>query len=369
MVFRIGLVKEVIEKLEQATDVVFSTSAGSKRSQISSAVKRRQRRISSANRSTSNISTGSFSSIQSNIRSSQTSRKSNESRSVNAMSLSLQSLPGISTFTDRAVIGMLKSFAGIHRDKKILEWNDDFRLGAGVGAFKISMIYGMDAGWAIEGAVGSEYKIDATYLSPHVNMASRMTSACKQYDVNIMLSQSVQELMSDVAQSKLRHIDTVTVKGSSVKQKIFTYDTRARGVDFFLHSRTEDQADLDADRYAPSIWNHDQDLKAMRQHISEDFWKVFKEGHKAYIMGNWPAAIEKLERANDIMFQTAIDDGYLEEEFDALNLRAGSDIQKASDELKRENGDGPSIYLISFMKSFGGIAPPDWEGWHPLTRK
>ena len=25
-------------------------------------------------------------------------------------------------------------------------------------------------GWAIEGAVGSEYKVDATYLSPHVNL-------------------------------------------------------------------------------------------------------------------------------------------------------------------------------------------------------
>lgn len=30
------------------------------------------------------------------------------------------------------------------------------------------------AGWAIEGAIGSEYKIDASYLSPHVNMASRL---------------------------------------------------------------------------------------------------------------------------------------------------------------------------------------------------
>ena len=155
---------------------------------------------------------------------------------------------------DRAVLGMLKSFAGIHRDRKILSWNNDFRLGAGVGAFQVSMIYGMDAGWAVEGAVGSEYKIDATYLSPHVNMASRMTSACKQYDVSIMLSQSVQELMSDVAQSKLRHLDTVTVKGSSVKQKIYTYDARSRGVDFFLHGRSEEQADFDADRYTPAIF-------------------------------------------------------------------------------------------------------------------
>jgi Adenylate and Guanylate cyclase catalytic domain len=220
-----------------------------------------------------------------------------------------------------------------------------------------------------EGAVGSEYKIDATYLSPHVNMASRMTSACKQYDVSIMLSQSVQELMSDVAHSKLRHLDTVTVKGSSVKQKIYTYDARARGVDFFLHSRSDEQADFEADRYSPNIWTTDQDLIAMRQHVTDEFLKAFKEGHKAYTAGDWPTAIQKLELANDIMFQTAVDEGYMEDEFDALNLRPGEDVRGAAEELKRENGDGPSMYLISFMKSHGGVAPKHWDGWHPLTRK
>jgi class 3 adenylate cyclase len=34
------------------------------------------------------------------------------------------------------------------------------------------MGFGLHAGWAIEGAVGSLQKVDATYLSPHVNMAA-----------------------------------------------------------------------------------------------------------------------------------------------------------------------------------------------------
>jgi hypothetical protein len=152
MVYRIGSVNEVIEKLEQATDVVFSSSSG-KRLQVSSAVKRRQTRRTSHVRQTSASSVGSAPSASTvervflaksaaaNIR-----RKVQRSNSSKAMSLSLQSLPGISTFTDRAVIGMLKSYAGIHRDKCILKWNDDWRLGAGVGAFRISMIFGMDAG-------------------------------------------------------------------------------------------------------------------------------------------------------------------------------------------------------------------------------
>ena len=43
--------------------------------------------------------------------------------------------------------------------------------------FKVSMGFGLHIGWAIEGAIGSKHKIDASYLSPNVNLASRL-EAC-----------------------------------------------------------------------------------------------------------------------------------------------------------------------------------------------
>jgi Adenylate and Guanylate cyclase catalytic domain len=358
MVFRIGLVKDVVKKLEEATNVVFNT----KSSESVSALKRKKIRSRlNSNLVRQSLNVGSFAG---HSRSTLTTRRTGRNTSTDTMSLSLQSLPGITNFTDRAVIGMLKSYAGIYRDRKIITWNNDFRLGAGVGAFSINMIYGMDAGWAVEGAVGSEYKIDATYLSPHVNMASRMTSACKQYGVTIMLSQAVQELMSDVGQSKLRHLDTVTVKGSSVRQKIFTYDARARGVDFFLYSRSDEQADFDAEQASPNIWNTDQDLKAMRRHVSDEFLIEFKGAHKLYILGDWRSAMTRFEQANRMMIQTVLDDGYLENE-----IGVDEGVERAEDELKAENSDGPSMYLINFMKSYDCVAPSTWDGWHPLTRK
>ncbi|CAB9497814.1 whole genome shotgun sequence [Seminavis robusta] len=356
MVFRIGLVKEVIEKLEQATDVIFSTHT--KHRTTSQAKQKARIRKAVTTSTTTPKSVAIAKATAAKLKGKVNKRK--EDASVNAMSVSLQSLPGISTFTDCAVIGMLKSYASIHRDKKLLTWNDDFRLGAGVGAFTVSLIYGMDAGWAVEGAVGSEYKIDATYLSPHVNMASRMMSACKQYGVSILLSQAVQELMSDAARSKLRHLDTVTVKGSSVKQRIYTYDARNRGVDFFLFSRTDDQADFEADRYSPNMWNVDQDLKAMRQHLEDDFLDEFKAGRKAYLQGDWPLAVEKLNIANEIMLETAVEAGYL--------VDPSTDAVPHEEELA-EHGDGPTLFLLNYIKSKGGVAPDDWEGWHPLTSK
>ena len=407
MVFRIGLVKEVIKKLEQATSVIFSGSKASQ-TKASQLTRRRANKIQqqqtmlttgqNTRRNSSNTTQSSGSSSPRTVASTGSSEnnsgsggrvtfrgeglatakavaqsyrrllKVQRSASVKAMSLSLASLPGISTFTDRAVIGMLKSFASIHRDKKLRSWNNDFRLGAGVGAFTVSMIYGMDAGWAVEGAVGSNYKIDATYLSPHVNMASRMMSACKQYGVSIMLSQAVQELMSDVARSKLRHLDTVTVKGSSIQQKVYTYDARHQGADFFLHYRTDEQADIEADLYTPKIWNDDPDMNIMRQHITDEFLAEFEEGRKMFLLGEWSVAKRRLRKANERMVENAIESGFLESELEEI-MNQAANPKEAAEELKRQNGDGPSQYLLNFMESYGYVAPPNWEGWHPLTRK
>lgn len=45
--------------------------------------------------------------------------------------------------------------------------------------FAVKLGYGLHIGWAIEGAIGSSFKIDASYLSPNVNMAARLESATK----------------------------------------------------------------------------------------------------------------------------------------------------------------------------------------------
>ena len=45
--------------------------------------------------------------------------------------------------------------------------------------YSVKLGYGLHLGWAIEGAIGSVFKIDASYLSPNVNMAARLETATK----------------------------------------------------------------------------------------------------------------------------------------------------------------------------------------------
>lgn len=90
--------------------------------------------------------------------------------------------------------------------------------------YSVKMGFGLHVGWAIEGAIGSFYKIDASYLSPNVNMASRLEAATKQFGVPILISGELIQLMTPKARSHMRQIDTVTVKGSIEPLELFTCD-------------------------------------------------------------------------------------------------------------------------------------------------
>jgi hypothetical protein len=351
MVFRIGDFSEVQKKKQVATEKLFR-----EHSKTSS-----KRAANLRKRNTPHSSNG---------RSPYSGRKGSK-QDVDGQ-LQLASLPGIQAFTDRALLGMLKSFAGVHRDKQLTTvWKNDFRLTAGVSAYHVDIIYGMDAGWAVEGAVGSEYKIDATYLSPHVNMASRMMSASKQYGVTILLSKAVEELLSRTCRKKLRHLDTVYVKGSKVKQEIFTYDARYQGVDFFLFERTPDQADHDAESYTLNIWEHDRDLIAMRQHVSDAFAETFHLGVKQYIAGNWQEAYKALERADDIMIETVLAEGYLEYDMEQLEGRILDRKDQSEDivRIRHRIGDGACRALMSYMEKRTLRPPDDWDGVRSLASK
>jgi hypothetical protein len=350
MVFRIGDFSEVHKKKQVATEVLFGDN-GKNSNKKPANLRQRYTRNSMG-------------------RTPYGGRKTSRHPEFDGQ-LQLASLPGIQAFTDRALLGMLKSFAGIHRDKNLHVWKNDFRLSAGVSAYHVDIIYGMDAGWAVEGAVGSEYKIDATYLSPHVNMASRMMSATKQYGVTILLSKAVEELLSRTCRKKLRHLDTVYVKGSKVKQDIFTFDARHKGVDFFLIERTPEQADLEAESYTPNIWDHDQDLLAMRQHVSDEFKEIFSLAVKQYLAGKWKEASKNFEKADNKMIETVLEDGYLELDVDDLegSIFDKSDQSEDIVRVRHELGDGACHVLMAYMERRNFQPPDDWDAVRQLSSK
>jgi len=62
--------------------------------------------------------------------------------------------------------------------------------------YEVKMGFGLHQGWAIEGAIGTQFKIDASYLSPNVNMASRLEEMTKAYDAPILISGDLYDNLS-----------------------------------------------------------------------------------------------------------------------------------------------------------------------------
>ena len=188
----------------------------------------------------------------------------------------------------------------------------------------------------------------------------------------MLLSQAVEELLSKAARSKLRHLDTVYVKGSAVDQRIYTYDARHDGVDFFLFERSPEQADIEAESYSPSIWETDQDLKSMRQHVTDEFQQKYHEGLQEYLEGNWKAAIKLLREADNMMFEEVFEQGYVDYMSEDLREYGRATTKTSKDELirlKNEFGDGACKCLIQYMERRNGVPPPDWHGVRHLMSK
>ena len=80
---------------------------------------------------------------------------------------------------DFALFGFMKVIAKINKIETILDYSRDSVLLEKVPGFRVRMGFGLHVGWGIEGAIGSEFKIDASYLSPNVNLAARLEAASR----------------------------------------------------------------------------------------------------------------------------------------------------------------------------------------------
>jgi class 3 adenylate cyclase len=69
-----------------------------------------------------------------------------------------------------------------------------------VPQYHLKLGFGLHMGWGIEGSIGSDYKIDASYLSPNVNMASRLENATKHYGIPLLVSGAFYRLLSFYSQ-------------------------------------------------------------------------------------------------------------------------------------------------------------------------
>ncbi len=136
----------------------------------------------------------------------------------------IKSSPTVPAVADMAAICFILIIAAINKSRKIAKYRSYEALNARMPNYRVKMGFGIHAGWAIEGAIGSEYKIDATYLSPHVNLTMALEEATKIYGVPFVVSHHYYNLISKELQEAMRPLDCVTLHGFDEVTTIYTFD-------------------------------------------------------------------------------------------------------------------------------------------------
>ncbi|CAJ1449803.1 unnamed protein product [Effrenium voratum] len=260
-----------------------------------------------------------------------------------------------SRISDMAMVSCVRILGCAHSNKTLADYRTHPGLIQRLGAHcRVNLSFGLHRGWAIEGAVGSEFKIDASYLSPNVSIAESLEHATKVYTVSLLASQECVSLCSKVLARQCRLIDKVNMKGSKVPLSLYAYDVetqrlpvhefstvlewnvrqRFKARQLFEVEKTRKWAgDIDVVR---EFIFESADVKVMRKLYTTEFQQLFNMGYQNYSQGEWRVARRLLKATQDMLgFQ-----------------------------------DGPSTALLTFMEAYQFEAPSKWSGVRdiPLAR-
>jgi class 3 adenylate cyclase len=205
----------------------------------------------------------------------------------------------------------------------------------------VALGYGMHFGWAIEGAIGSNLKIDASYLSPHVNTAARLEAATKQFGTMFLMSEEFVQQLSPRNQALSRRIDNVILVGKSDPTPLFTWD--------MWLGPPKRQGPMECHPLSPlhvlnsaaqaNTATSELTMVMPAAHLSPEmapkmFVDMFSMGYRAYQVGSWDMSAKTLRRCLEIV-----------------------------------PDDGPTLSLLAVMKKADFKAPTGWAGFRHLTDK
>jgi len=225
----------------------------------------------------------------------------------------------IGTIADSALKSFVRACLEVQASEDLRKMTEHPKIQERLPGYRVTMGFGLHVGWAIEGAIGSMLKIDASYLSPNVNMAARLESGTHQFHVDILMSETFYNMLSRDVKSLCRRIDRVTVKGSVQPMSLYTYDV-------------------------PPC--HANNLMELEFDDSVDFWEQFKprtrEGYRVeyakavqlYLDGKWGESREIVNKC-----------------------------------LAEWPEDGPASVLLDVMQGHDFEAPSNWKGFRELTNK
>lgn len=125
-------------------------------------------------------------------------------------------LEAASRVGDQALLACLKIIVAVRRSADIVA-SEEARLLHQSGLLhghRLWLEFGMHVGWAVEGAIGSHAKVDACYMSPHVDLAARLQRLTSSYGTQLLMSGSFYKLLSHNVRGLCRKVDSILLPPS-----------------------------------------------------------------------------------------------------------------------------------------------------------
>jgi class 3 adenylate cyclase len=250
--------------------------------------------------------------------------------------------------TDRSLIAFIKVLNEIRRAADLAAYGKHPKIIPRFGvSYKVSMCCSLHAGWGVEGAIGSKHKIDASYISPHVNIAARVLDITPKYGVELLFTDSITDNLCTKARVRTRKVDCVLLKASVEPISVHTFDlTKAivpvgegHSVGQIVPVKEKSMAEL-ASAPVDFIFVMDQDIvgsdSAHRQEgITGEFIACWCHAYDNYVRGTWDEALTMFQRCTNLLLDS----------------------------------DGPSECLIAFIQEHACVPPPSWKGYRVMLSK
>lgn len=267
---------------------------------------------------------------------------SNEHTEVRNLKLYLDNTVFVSAYADLALLAVLKIIAKMNSSLSILKYRDFADLKKRMPGYSVKLGFGLHLGWAVEGAIGSEFKVDASYLSPHVNLTAKLEELTKLYGVPLVLSGALQQILGPFCKKHCRHIDTVKLPAAHKPIKLFTYDVT------FSKLFPSEQKPFDKEISKTKRKEKLAKLKEGRLDIAD---MIYKSKKLKYLSENLlPGYLDAYERGIS--------------EYEAGHWRSSRELLEQSLEFKP--ADGPSQALLTYMRDYDFTAPSNWPGYRVL---
>jgi class 3 adenylate cyclase len=119
---------------------------------------------------------------------------------------------------DKALLSVVKICIALHYDEYYIEAMTEQARSALLAKLKnrkgpvVQMGFGLHAGRAVQGAIGSQRKIDATYVSEALELAEFLESSTKKYGVKMLMSRSFHDLLHPSNRRRCRKVDQIWIR-------------------------------------------------------------------------------------------------------------------------------------------------------------